>query len=121
VTREAVGFLRDLFGRPTSPGSQMASRAAAPLEDEDTIRQSCATVAGELLIAVTGEVQLVPKKAREAKCWKNQIHLLWSTCRYEMQVLERTERVHAHVPDMSPTSKRSTLRRRSPAGSREFG
>jgi hypothetical protein len=55
VTTEAGGFLRDLFGKPTSPGSQMASRAAAPLEDEDTIRQSCAALAGELLIAMTGE------------------------------------------------------------------
>lgn len=55
VTRQAIGFLRDLFGRPTSSGSQMASRAAAPLEDEDTIRQSCAALAGELLIAMTGE------------------------------------------------------------------
>ena len=30
----------------------MASRAAAPLEDENTIRESCAALAGELLNAV---------------------------------------------------------------------
>jgi len=53
---------------------------------------------------------------------EKQIHLLWGACRFEMRlVLERTERVHAHVPYMSLTSKRSTLHRRSPAGSREFG
>lgn len=55
VTREAVGFLRSLFGGPTSPGSQMASRAAAPLEDEDTIRQSCAALSGEILNTLTRE------------------------------------------------------------------
>jgi len=55
VTGQASIFLRDLFGRPTSPGSEMASRAAAPLEDEDTIRESSAALAGELLNAVTGE------------------------------------------------------------------
>jgi hypothetical protein len=54
VTGQAIIFLRDLFGRPTSPGSEMASRAAAPLEDEDTIRESCAALASELLDAVTG-------------------------------------------------------------------
>ncbi len=37
-------------------------------------------------------------------------------------VSTRTDgRVHAHVPYMSPISKRSTLHRRSPAGSLEFG
>jgi hypothetical protein len=54
VTGQAIIFLRDLFGRPTSPGSEMASRAAAPLEDEDTIRESCAALASELLNAVAG-------------------------------------------------------------------
>lgn len=55
VTREAVGYLRDLFGRPTSPGSEMAARAASPLEDEDTIRESCTALASELLKTITGE------------------------------------------------------------------
>ncbi|SRR6266545_3204173 len=36
-----------------SPGSEMASRAPTPLENEDTIRESCAALAGELLNAVT--------------------------------------------------------------------
>ncbi len=44
VTGQAIIFLRDLFG----------SRAAAPLEDEDTIRESCAALASELLNAVAG-------------------------------------------------------------------
>lgn len=53
VTGEAIGFLRDLFGKPRSPGAEMASRAAAPLEDENTIRESCAALASELLNAVS--------------------------------------------------------------------
>jgi len=53
VTGQAIVFLLNLFGRPTSPASEMAARAAAPLEDEDTIRESCAALAGELLNAVT--------------------------------------------------------------------
>jgi hypothetical protein len=52
VTGQAIVFLRHLFGRPTGPGSEMAARAAAPLEDEDTIRESCAVLAEELLSAV---------------------------------------------------------------------
>jgi hypothetical protein len=55
VTEEAIGFLRELFGKPTSPGSEMAARAASPLEDEDTIRESCATLASELLNTITGK------------------------------------------------------------------
>ncbi len=55
VTEKAIGFLRDLFGKPTSPGSEMAARAAYPLEDEDTIRESCATLASELLNTITGK------------------------------------------------------------------
>ncbi len=55
VTGQAIGFLRDLFGRPASPGSEMAARAAAPLEDEDTIRESCAALAEELLSAMMAE------------------------------------------------------------------
>jgi hypothetical protein len=100
----------------------MASRAAAPLEEKDTIRQSCAALAGELLIAMTGESPARSEEGSRSHVGRRQIHLLWSTCRYEMRsVLERTERVHAHVPYMSPTSKRSALHRRSPADSRELG
>ncbi len=55
VTEEAIGFLRDLFRKPTSPGSEMAARAASPLEDEDTIRESCAALASELLNTITGK------------------------------------------------------------------
>ena len=48
----AVGSIRL---STTSPWSDMASRAAAPLEHEDTIRQSCAALAGELLNGLTQE------------------------------------------------------------------
>jgi hypothetical protein len=53
VTRQGVGYLRDLFGAPTGPGSEMAARAAAPLEDEETIRRSCAALGGDILEALT--------------------------------------------------------------------
>jgi hypothetical protein len=55
VTRQAIGFLRDLFGTPTSPGCEMTARAAAPLEDQDTIRQSCSALAGDILNTLTRE------------------------------------------------------------------
>jgi hypothetical protein len=51
---QAIILLRDIFARPTNPGSEIAARAAAPLQDEDTIRESCAALASELLNAVTG-------------------------------------------------------------------
>lgn len=52
VTREALTFLRDLFSEPSRPGCQMAARAAAPLEPEDTITASCAVLTQDLLQAV---------------------------------------------------------------------
>lgn len=52
VTEEAVGYLRDLFSNMSSPGSQMAGRAAAPLEDRDTIAASCAALTQDLLKAI---------------------------------------------------------------------
>lgn len=52
VTREALTFLRDLFSEPSRPGCQMAARAAAPLEPEDTITASCAALTQDLLQAV---------------------------------------------------------------------
>lgn len=42
VTGEALIFLRDLFSEPSRSGCQMAARAAAPLEPEDTAAASCA-------------------------------------------------------------------------------
>ncbi len=52
VTEEALTFLRDLFSEPSRPGCQMAARAAAPLEPEDTITASCAALSQDLLQAV---------------------------------------------------------------------
>jgi hypothetical protein len=51
VTRDALGFLADLFATPGSPGSQMAARAAFP-EKAETMAVSCATLMAELLAAV---------------------------------------------------------------------
>jgi hypothetical protein len=52
VTEEALIFLRDLFFEPSRQGCQMAARAAAPLEPEDTITASCAVLTQDLLQAV---------------------------------------------------------------------
>ena len=52
VTEEALTYLRDLFHEPSRSGCQMAARAAAPLEPEDTITASCAVLAQDLLQAV---------------------------------------------------------------------
>lgn len=54
VTDEACGFLDRLFARPDGRGSEMAARAATPLEDEETIRASCAALATDLLEALDG-------------------------------------------------------------------
>lgn len=52
VSREAVRLLERLFARPESEGSQMAARAAAPLEPAETIAASCAALAADLLAAI---------------------------------------------------------------------
>jgi hypothetical protein len=52
VTEEALSFLRNLFSEPSRPGCQMAARAAAPLEPEDTIAASCAFLTQDLLQAI---------------------------------------------------------------------
>lgn len=49
VTREALAHLRDLFSDVNSSGSQMAGRAAAPLENKDTIAASCAALTQDLV------------------------------------------------------------------------
>ncbi len=49
IASEALQMLARLFGTPDSPGARMAARAAAPLEDPDTIAASCAALAGDLL------------------------------------------------------------------------
>jgi len=49
ITEESVGNLRNLFSEPSRTGCQMAARAAAPLESEETIATSCAILAEDLL------------------------------------------------------------------------
>ncbi len=49
VTDEAISALQDLFSEPSSAGSQMAARAAAPLEPAETIAASYAALTQELL------------------------------------------------------------------------
>lgn len=52
VTQEALAYLRHLFYNVSSSGSQMAGRAATPLEDSDTIAASCAALTQDLLKAL---------------------------------------------------------------------
>jgi hypothetical protein len=52
VTEEALSFLRELFSEPSRQGCQMAARAAAPLEPEDTIAASCAFLTQDRLQAI---------------------------------------------------------------------
>jgi hypothetical protein len=52
VTEEALSFLRYPFSEPSRPGCQMAARAAAPLEPEDTIAESCTFLTQDLLRAI---------------------------------------------------------------------
>lgn len=52
ITQDAIGHLHDLFGTATARGSRMAARAATPLEDPETISNSCAALAEELLAAL---------------------------------------------------------------------
>lgn len=52
VTREAIVMLEGLFARPDSTGSQMAARAATPLEPADTTAASCAALTGDVLAAL---------------------------------------------------------------------
>jgi hypothetical protein len=53
VSREiaAAGLdqLRSLFGRPGSRASQLVAEAAAGLEDDVTVRESCAALTGDLI------------------------------------------------------------------------
>lgn len=49
VSREAVVFMEQLFGRPDSVGSRMAARAAGPMEVAETTAASCAALTEDLL------------------------------------------------------------------------
>jgi len=53
VMLEAIDYLRSLFAEPTAPGSQMAARAAMPLEDADVVAASSAALASDLLNLVS--------------------------------------------------------------------
>lgn len=54
VTSEAIEHLRTLFGTVGSAGSEMAARAAVPLEDPATISASAAALAGDVLRGLDG-------------------------------------------------------------------
>jgi hypothetical protein len=49
VTREALDYLRTLFGSRTALGTEMAMRATERLEDPVTIAASCEALATDLL------------------------------------------------------------------------
>jgi hypothetical protein len=55
TSREAVGFLERLFGKPDSAGSRMAARAAEPMEAAGTTAASCAALTEDLLKALRGK------------------------------------------------------------------
>lgn len=55
VTRDAVAILQRLFSAPHGKGAQMAARAAAPMESEETIHTSCAVLAGDLIKALSAQ------------------------------------------------------------------
>lgn len=52
VSQIALRFLDELFGRADAPGSLLAAEAARPLEDEQTIAQSCQALTQDLLEAL---------------------------------------------------------------------
>lgn len=52
VTVEALALPRDPFFEPSRAGCQMAARAAAPQEPEDTTASSCAFLTQDLLRAI---------------------------------------------------------------------
>lgn len=52
VTDAAIDYLRTMFGDHRALGAQMAARAAAPLEDAETIAASCAALTQDLLAAL---------------------------------------------------------------------
>ena len=49
MTREALDYLRTLFGSRTGLGTQMAVRATERLEEPETIAVSCEALATDLL------------------------------------------------------------------------
>jgi hypothetical protein len=52
VAKEGLKYLDELFRQPKSLGSEMAARAVGELQDHDEIRQSCAALTDELLLAL---------------------------------------------------------------------
>ena len=54
-TEVAIGYLRELFSTPESPGSRMAGDAVAEVGDEQAVRDGVAVLTRELLEAVGGQ------------------------------------------------------------------
>ena len=52
VTREALGFLKKLFGTPQATGSDMAGRAVELVDAPDLVAASVSVLAGDLLASL---------------------------------------------------------------------
>jgi hypothetical protein len=52
VTKEALSYLRELFGAANSPGSQMAGRSVEGLDDPIFITASCAALTRDIVAAL---------------------------------------------------------------------
>ncbi|OFW17308.1 MAG: hypothetical protein A3F70_01740 [Acidobacteria bacterium RIFCSPLOWO2_12_FULL_67_14] len=52
VAEAGIDQLQSLFGRPRLAGCDLAAQAVAGLENEETIRQSCAALTADLLAAL---------------------------------------------------------------------
>ncbi len=50
ATKQAMDYLKELFGSPEAAGSKMTVQALEPLEDPETVALSCSTLANDLFI-----------------------------------------------------------------------
>ena len=50
ATKQAMDYLKELFGSPEAAGSKMTVQALEPLEDPATVALSCSTLANDLFI-----------------------------------------------------------------------
>lgn len=58
VVRQGLSYLEDLFASPAARGNDMLAAAVAALENEATVRASCAALAQELLQLVKPRIRL---------------------------------------------------------------
>ncbi len=50
ATKQAMDYLKELFGSPEAAGSKVTVQALEPLEDPETVALSCSTLANDLFI-----------------------------------------------------------------------